>query len=43
MIIMALTATGLKTDLKKMIHTGYKPALPGLATRIAVAFTSLVI
>jgi uncharacterized integral membrane protein (TIGR00698 family) len=43
MIIMALTAIGLKTDLKKMIHTGYKPALLGLAAWIAVAVTSLLI
>jgi uncharacterized integral membrane protein (TIGR00698 family) len=43
MIIMALTAIGLKTDIKKMIHTGYKPALLGLAAWVSVAFTSLVI
>jgi uncharacterized integral membrane protein (TIGR00698 family) len=43
MIIMALTAIGLKTDLKKMIHTGYKPALLGLAAWIAVAVTSLMV
>jgi len=43
MIVMALTAIGLKTDLRKMLHTGMKPALLGLAVWIAVAATSLAI
>jgi uncharacterized membrane protein YadS len=43
MIVKALTAIGLKTDLKKMIRTGVQPVFLGLTVWIAVADTSIVI
>ncbi len=42
MIIMALTAIGLKTDLRKLLSTGFRPAFLGLVVWISVAVTSLV-
>ncbi len=43
MIIMALTAIGLRTDLKKMLHTGFAPAFLGLAVWIVVSATSVIV
>jgi uncharacterized integral membrane protein (TIGR00698 family) len=43
MIVMALTAIGLKTDFKKMVHTGLRPAILGLTVWIAVALMSVFI
>ncbi|NLC77459.1 MAG: YeiH family putative sulfate export transporter [Clostridia bacterium] len=42
-IVMALTAIGLKTDLQKMFNYGLKPILLGLACSVSVALTSLSI
>ena len=41
MIVMALTAIGLKTNMKKMIATGPKPMLLGLSVWLAVTVTSI--
>lgn len=41
MITMALSAIGLSTNLKTLIHTGYKPVVLGIAVWIAVTVTSL--
>lgn len=43
MIVMALSALGLKTDLKKMMQTGFKPLFLGLAVRLGVTVTSLLV
>ncbi len=43
MIIMALSAIGLKTDLKKLLSTGYKPALLGFFVWMGVVITSLLV
>lgn len=43
MIVFALAAIGLKTDVKNMLHTGMKPALLGLTVWIAVALTSIAV
>lgn len=43
MIVVALTAIGLHSDIKKMLATGYKPMLLGLITWAAVAATSLIV
>jgi uncharacterized membrane protein YadS len=40
---MALSAIGLKTDLRKMLATGLKPMLLGFIVWMCVAFTSIVI
>lgn len=40
-IIMALTAIGLKTNLQKMFSYGLKPILLGFACSVSVALTSL--
>ncbi len=42
-IIMALSAIGLKTDLRKMLATGLKPMLLGFIVWMCVAFTSIVV
>lgn len=42
MIIMALSAIGLKTDLKNLLKTGIKPAILGLAVWASVVVTSIV-
>ena len=39
MIVVALTAIGLHSDIRKMLATGYKPMLLGLITWAAVAAT----
>jgi len=41
MIIMALTAIGLSSDLRRMASTGPRPILLGLGVWAAVAFSSL--
>jgi uncharacterized integral membrane protein (TIGR00698 family) len=43
MIVVALTAIGLHSDIKKMLATGFKPMLLGLIVWIAVAVTSLIV
>jgi uncharacterized integral membrane protein (TIGR00698 family) len=41
-IIMAMTAIGLKTPFKNLIHNGVKPLLLGLFCWIAVALVSII-
>jgi uncharacterized membrane protein YadS len=41
MIIMALTAIGLSSDLRRMLATGSRPILMGLGVWAAVALSSL--
>jgi len=43
MIIMALSAIGLKTDIKRLIGTGFKPAFLGFTVWVSVSLTSIVI
>jgi uncharacterized integral membrane protein (TIGR00698 family) len=43
LIIMALSAIGLKTDLRKMLATGLKPMLLGFIVWMCVAFTSIAV
>lgn len=43
MIVMALSAIGLKTDLKRMMKTGFKPLILGLAAWLGVSVTSLLV
>jgi uncharacterized integral membrane protein (TIGR00698 family) len=43
LIIMALSAIGLKTDLRKMLATGLKPMVLGFIVWMSVAFTSIAI
>jgi uncharacterized integral membrane protein (TIGR00698 family) len=43
MIVMALSAIGLKTDIKKMLQTGVRPLLLGFIVWFAVAATSLIV
>jgi uncharacterized integral membrane protein (TIGR00698 family) len=43
LIIMALSAIGLKTDLRRMLATGLKPMLLGFIVWMSVAFTSIAI
>lgn len=43
LIIMALSAIGLKTDLKKLIKTGFRPAFLGLVVWGSVVVTSLAV
>jgi len=43
LIIMALSAIGLKTDLRKMLATGLRPMLLGFFVWMSVAFTSIVV
>lgn len=43
LIVMALSAIGLKTDIKMMLKTGYKPMLLGLIVWFSVALTSLAV
>ena len=43
MIVIALSAIGLKTDLKRMIQTGPKPLVLGFIVWFAVAITSLAV
>lgn len=42
-IVMAMTAIGLNTDLKKLIRSGSKPLLLGLACWIVITVTSLLL
>ena len=41
LIVLALSAIGLKTDLKKLASAGIRPLILGLAVWIAVALASL--
>jgi uncharacterized integral membrane protein (TIGR00698 family) len=43
MIVMALTAIGLKTDFRKMLETGVKPLLLGFIVWFGVILTSIVV
>ncbi len=43
LIIVALSAIGLKTDFKAMLHTGYRPLALGLLTWAAVAVTGILV
>lgn len=43
MIVMAMSAIGLNTHLKKLITNGFKPIFLGLCCWFAVAFVSLVV
>ncbi|TBL79532.1 YeiH family protein [Paenibacillus thalictri] len=43
MIVMALTAVGLSTDLRSMLKSGVKPLLLGLIVWVVVAVSSLVV
>ncbi len=43
MIVMALSAIGLKTDFRRMMHTGAKPLLLGFIVWVVVALTSLAV
>lgn len=43
MIVMALTAIGLKTDLKRMLKTGFRPLFLGFIAWIGVTLTSLLV
>jgi len=43
LIIMALSAIGLKTDLRKMLATGLKPVLLGFIVWMSVAVASIAI
>ncbi|HVN49469.1 MAG TPA: putative sulfate exporter family transporter [Bacteroidota bacterium] len=43
LIVMALSAIGLKTDMKKMASAGYKPILLGLIIWVSVAAASILI
>ena len=43
MIVMAMVAIGLNTDLKKLIKNGFKPIFLGVCCWSAVAIASLVV
>ncbi|MDH8677436.1 YeiH family protein [Fusibacter bizertensis] len=43
MIVMAMTAIGLNTHLKKLISNGFKPILLGLCCWFVVAIVSLIV
>jgi uncharacterized integral membrane protein (TIGR00698 family) len=43
LIVMALSAIGLKTDIRKMLAAGYKPMLLGLIVWVTVALTSVFV
>lgn len=43
MIVMALSAIGLHTDIRKMATAGYRPLLLGLIVWVVVAVVSLVV
>jgi uncharacterized integral membrane protein (TIGR00698 family) len=43
MIVIALSAIGLNSDLKKMLKTGAKPVLLGLITWFSVALVSIMV
>ena len=43
MIVMALSAIGLKTDFRKMLETGLKPLLLGFIVWFFVSITSLLV
>ena len=43
MIVMAMVAIGLNTDLKKLIRNGFKPIFLGVCCWGAVAIASLLV
>jgi uncharacterized integral membrane protein (TIGR00698 family) len=43
LIVMALSAIGLKTDLRKMLATGTRPMVLGLIVWVTVALTSILV
>lgn len=43
LIIMALSAIGLKTDIRAMLATGYRPVVLGLIVWVTVAVTSILV
>ncbi|GFP75069.1 YeiH family protein [Clostridium fungisolvens] len=43
LIVMALSAVGLKSDFKKMISSGFKPILLGLIVWLSVSIVSLFV
>jgi uncharacterized integral membrane protein (TIGR00698 family) len=43
LIVMALSAIGLKTDLRRMLATGYRPMLLGLIVWVTVTLTSILV
>ena len=43
MIVMAMTAIGLNTNIKKLLANGFKPIFLGLCCWLAVASTSLLV
>ncbi len=43
MIVMAMAAIGLNTNLVKLIKNGVRPILMGLACWVALALTSLAV
>ncbi|MGL5206759.1 MAG: putative sulfate exporter family transporter, partial [Acidaminococcaceae bacterium] len=43
MIVMAMAAIGLNTDLKKLIKNGVKPIFLGICCWTAVAVASLLV
>ena len=43
LIIVALSAIGLNSDLKKLVKTGVKPMLLGLMVWVSVAVVSLMV
>jgi uncharacterized integral membrane protein (TIGR00698 family) len=43
LIVMALSAIGLRTDLKKMLATGPRPMVLGLLVWVTVALTSILV
>jgi len=43
LIVMALSAIGLKTDLRKMLATGIAPMMLGLIVWITVTVTSVLV
>jgi uncharacterized membrane protein YadS len=43
MIVMAMAAIGLNTNLKKLLANGFKPIFLGLCCWLAVALTSLLV
>lgn len=43
LMVVALAAIGLKTDLGKMKQTGFKPLIHGVSMSLAVVFVSLIV
>jgi uncharacterized membrane protein YadS len=43
LIVVALTAIGLSSDLRRMAHAGIRPVLLGLGVWLSVAGSSLMV